>query len=1598
MRLHLGERLEGAGPESQPGGYVVTAVVRETPWSGLYAARKVFYNFDFNAKRLREADEIEWLEVFLRTVRYPVLDDSHYVAQRRSLARSEARQVLGNRRSNLWPEPIDLLEIENTRDPFTFHSSKAHDTEPIVAFARPHGRFVGDWQRQILPLSAILSVVAELLEFVRQAHDDGLLLQGLGPDTVVIDGSDRVHYLGAEMALSLQSPLLKEETPAESWVRLFPPERFPRGYAAPECFQPGRRPDTRADLYAWGTLAWSLLTGQDPARLAEEQGRPWAIFGTEQFARLDHALSQIGTAAIEQWASPLGIAATDLLAAWPYNLVEAFRLLLSPEVNRRPRSVNELRRWVVQAPPPAVAGLVALHTGAGMARLLLDCSALDPTLGLCLQSRAGTAPEHRSEGVTVYDGPLRPIVVDNQLPLTPETVWYTAFTRHGGPESAVWSAPAIAPLWQPTPANLRRWAEEQAALTPQGPPLPPLVGMVLSTLDINEVADSLLEASQRRLRGWVLWRLEQALRGGTRLSLVEPLLLRLARDPTAELRQQACLLLWQHSPNHDDALQLRIVEALEATPIDAPVALTHFLRRLGLNDPQINTLLNRFVAGRPTECPVCATPITFGDRAQHLRSAHGFLEFEGDVLPIASVLARLWERVLARPDREAHDQLLKLYVTDPNAENVGLSAYVAALEERLANDRAGASDASGVYFSAQAALVPVLRHSARLAALVPLLLHSGRPAVRELAREAILPALAGQLQGDTVTAGDVWRVLESACPGLDLVGERVVLCNRLPLLGVDQAAVNVCVDRLREERLVSCPECRSEVRQCDLETHLRRAHSIHEFRGARGSASEIRHAIVRALCTPPPDLGAWRSLESLVADRHPEDPDEYLRTSLYLHLKAIDAEQRPAAWSALADAIVAGGAAARLVPLFAGPSKNESWELIGRRLALEVGARLSPLIPDTVADCIKPLLSDRAQPRRVRENAALALLRSAGKEGAAAWDVLCAYTAGSGKVRAIEKLRHLEQRFGQSQAIEELCQELDCAIRMNCPRCRTQLTKREMVGHLWDRHRLLLEGQRVREPWRVLVDWVVDYALENDPDLLRRCKELAERDDPKGGLLRLQRLLASKGVHDRDLLGRLCEQAKRQRASLCPSCYTAVPVPPLPRAKPLQCDDGTLEGHGYRLTVSDRGIRPRLTIETPRGILHHGGEPGRPLTRLGIVLVTTLPLLAVAYLVAGWFTRFEAPPALLAALAAGVGIVLAGVLYACWPKPPPARDRLLRAAWDLLVPAITRRTTGPDEWALFEGLLQLGGRDATPSTDLLSKCFDAVSSTGGADPHAAACLATLCRRYVSTLRASGEDALALVASQAADCFRGKLSLAFFAALLDEFAPRRQHLWSSGELGRLRVLIAQEAFRADIRPVELLALGRVYPEVGTLLRLDDSAYWLQLYAIWREGEREPWDASSGAHSVFDLAEESPEDAVDLLDTDAHLLLWIAEPGILISRAGVRFEGECVRQFERGTTVEARRGGPTGWEIVIGRQTIPCANNPRGAVETLRHWLEYWFLDLRPRIPATVPPLLESGRKMWQSARVACPGCGRALVPSIGEVAVGVRTGRLTTTAP
>ena len=57
-------------------------------------------------------------------------------------------------------------------------------------------------------------------------------------------------------------------------------------------------------------------------------------------------------------------------------------------------------------------------------------------------------------------------------------------------------------------------------------------------------------------------------------------------------------------------------------------------------------------------------------------------------------------------------------------------------------------------------------------------------------------------------------------------------------------------------------------------------------------------------------------------------------------------------------------------------------------------------------------------------------------------------------------------------------------------------------------------------------------------------------------------------------------------------------------------------GGGYVVEVQARGLVPRLRLETPRGVLFRGREPGRRLTRRGRLWAWVGPPLVAAVAVA----------------------------------------------------------------------------------------------------------------------------------------------------------------------------------------------------------------------------------------------------------------------------------------------------------------------------------------------------------------------------------------------
>jgi hypothetical protein len=1604
MQLSVGERLEGSGPEQQPGGYVVTGVVSETPWSGLYTAKKVFYNFDFTAKRIRETDDKEWLDVFLRTIRYPVLDEADYVSQRRALARAEVRAILGNRHSNLWPEPIDLIELENPRDLFTFGADEhaGPDSEPIVVFARPHGVFLSEWLKQLLPLTSILSVLAELLEFIRQAHDEGLLLLGLAPDAVVVDGLERVHYVGTDMALDAQSPLLAEANGSDPWARFFPPQRFPRGFAAPECFRPGGRPDRRSDLYAWGCLVYALFTGDSPTQMAQAQGRPWLLFRDEHFARLEAVLTEVPAALYGPWTEQLGLPAA--MPGWPSHLLGVLRLLLSPNSNHRPSSVAELRRWLVHLPPPTVASMVALQLDPGAARLLLDCSTIDPSLSLRIRRGRGRAPAEPDAGEAIYDGRPRSVVVDDDLPLTtdPLPLYYTAWTVRDTDGPAVYSSAVAEMLWQPDAANLRRWAEEYAALGQDGDGYPARIAMVLGALDPVEAAYNLLASAMASVRGWGLRRIEIALRAGYRYSLVEGALWQYLSDSVAAMRLAAARAVWAHADNRDDELLVRLLEALEAPPEGGAAPVDAFLRQLDLSDERTLLLMQTLEQRRPTACPLCSEPIAKGERVAHLRERHGYIDHDGDAVPYAVALAQLWERVLQRQESAAHDRLLELYlrVTPTGAaEPPGLARYVADLQKHVLGQtgrgggdgvRRGPADPAplpvALSFAAFESYLGMLRQCEPFMPIVRLMLLLGDDRLRELARDAILPVLAARLRGNTA-ADDIWHALEEACLGADMIEERLRLCQRLAALGVDAAAVAVCVSRLQDERPVRCSECAASVRSKDIETHLRRVHQIFEFRGVRRSFEATRELLLRAVCATPPDMKAWHQLRGVVEDRYPEAADRHLVGWLYQYLRTCQPEVRPRAVIGLAEALAAGGADA-LLPTLVGPSKHSSWEQIGRRLALELSARLAAPVPDHVIDAVKPLLADKDLPRKTRQRSVLALLRTTGRAGPAAKELLRAYVVGAGKLRAIEKLHLLEQRFGQAPAIDELCRELEDEVRMSCPRCPTQLRKKDMVRHLWDRHRLVLDGERVREPWRVLEDWAVDYGLEKDPELLKRCRDLARQVDPEGGLTRLHRLMLRRGMQDREIVGALVAQARARQTSLCPHCYHFVPCDAPAPLEPLTLEHGVLEGFGYRLEVSKGGIVPSLRIESPDDVLFDGREPGRWLTRLGGVLFLVVPAIAILFVcIQGAFQLY----AVLALMFAwGAGLIFAGLLYALWPTPPPNAVRLLQAAWEQLVPRMLIEPLQRPEWSFLAGLAQLSGESGRrrPRLNILTECCEMLAASGKSDPLAARCLAELSRLYVAVLRDNRQDAIGFLADQLAECFRGATSARLLGLVLSELHEARKD-WSRGSLRRLQVLVAARAFEQGLSTDDVIDLARVFPLARDILGLEDRWRWSQLELLWSMQRSRAWQTAGSAASIFELA-EAALGAEALLEEYPNMLLSVRQQDLHVTSRGVWVLGQylAARPDDREIMWEWS-ADDRAYVIEVGSHRLRSATKPRDLVIALKAWLRFYFIDFLPRLPSARRPTSDAAQKMWHGLRTSCPDCGRALVPCMGDVGIALR---------
>jgi hypothetical protein len=784
----------------------------------------------------------------------------------------------------------------------------------------------------------------------------------------------------------------------------------------------------------------------------------------------------------------------------------------------------------------------------------------------------------------------------------------------------------------------------------------------------------------------------------------------------------------------------------------------------------------------------------------------------------------------------------------------------------------------------------------------------------------------------------------------------------------------------------TCPECGAVLPPEQLDAHLRGTHRLYRFRGTAAPAGATLTAVVAALSRPDPDPEAWSVLELIAHDEYGRRAGGFLASSLASAVGITEGPRRAALCEALARVIAArpsGGAIA--------------WHLAAepdaapQQLALALAVRLRPPLERRLVRALRPLLADRNLPAEAQVAATAALLASTGREGARARRLLKALVQRRSKVRAVARLRQLAALTGSFPALEEAVRQFEDRVRMRCPRCDAQLRRREMVQHLWHEHRLLLHGDRVREPWQLIEEWADNGVRQGDAAALERARELARQIDARAGPWRVERLIAARAGGDSDVGRALLAEAGEREASLCPHCYELVPVPRQQPPREPSLWRGRLSTNGYRVELSEDGLVPVAEVETPGYPCARYPLAGRRWTRKGATLFLAAPLVLLALALALFVPGARPLPVVAALLGAALVLYLAA--HIGWRQKRPAEDRVVDYAWKWLAPRLHAEGFSLADSAFLASLALASNGRGRPAArrEALNRLLPLTERVVGAGFGAARHLAALRRLAIADAVCQGADGVRLVVAEVDRCFSGRLPLAYAEGVLAGWGDDGR---GPGDLARLRVLLCDSAFEAGFELRDLIEAGETAPSLGEVLRVEDTEALAHLRLLWSLRASQPWDRTGEAATVFELADAGG--ARELLGRYPDLLLRHTLPArfgdasgaaqILTCSHGVVLRGAVFTRPPRSVEVVTR---DFQHELVVDGHRFEFASDPELVASRLERWCRYHFDEFLPAagdVHRWRSPDATAVLRAWGTVR--CPDCGRALLPRVGEVGVAL----------
>jgi hypothetical protein len=794
------------------------------------------------------------------------------------------------------------------------------------------------------------------------------------------------------------------------------------------------------------------------------------------------------------------------------------------------------------------------------------------------------------------------------------------------------------------------------------------------------------------------------------------------------------------------------------------------------------------------------------------------------------------------------------------------------------------------------------------------------------------------------------------------------------------------------DALVGCPACGKPQPARSLEAHLRSAHRLYTFRGTRRTYNETIAALLDALAIHAPDPEAWLTLKGIADVEQRERGAFFLSTLLGQRLSRVEAGARAGVVDALARLLVAHNISVVLTAMLASDAESAA-----RHLALSLMEHWNGTLEPSLLQPLRGLVLDRRLPLDAQVGAMMTLLRSVGPESLLAKEFLQKFVGGVGKAKSIERLRQLEERAGKSAAIESLCGDLEEKLRMTCPRCGQQLRKPEMEQHLWDEHRLVLDGRRVREPWGLIEEWAKGLNGRRDADVMERCRALAARMDPDEGPARLQRVYLRTGLGDEETRRALLDEARELGESLCPACYALVPVPK--EATPVELERGPrrLYARGFCVELTEKGWQTGLEVHTPERVLYRGPEPGRRWTVNGARVRLVGACVLLALLCACLLPSSHHLPIALAAAYLIAALVTEFIVRQVWTRPGPADDRLFDYTWRYLVPTLHEGGYRVEDSAFAAALVKAtpAGRSSVTRAPLLQELVQRTETAVREGRGPAEHLAALRRLLIGDAAAGGADPVPLVLGQLARSFEGGLSLAYAEQLLSGW---QAEWWTPGNLARLRVLLCDRAFAAGFEVSNLLESGKTSPALGAVLETNQPMRLAALRYLWSLRASRPWDKFGETETVFEIA--ARPDGADLLAEFPDLLLMQSAPWrltvdargkaaptrILLRHSGVMLQEVMYTSPPNLIELTERKDGNY---LVLGKGLFRSADDLDPLMKRMERWFQYWFSEFLPQVPEArnwKAPDRAAVLRAWGA--VACPECQCVLMAKRGEVGVAV----------